>query len=181
MASPAKKPRPSVRKDVNKPLTDEVDVHGRPIKYKPEMDGHVHGLALLGCTQDEMARFFEVALSTLQRWLVSYPSFQSAMRAGGEEADINVVKSLYRQATGYEIETEEAKVVQVDRFQQKVEIVKVVRQVPPDYRATGRFLGNRRRGSRWDESQDQGSNTPPEDAARAAQAAIAAADKVIDE
>lgn len=56
---------------------------------------------LLGATDEELARFFDVPVETLRRWLADVPAFATAVKAGRELADAEVADRLYRRAIGY--------------------------------------------------------------------------------
>lgn len=75
---------------------------GRPSLYKPEYAQQAKRLCLLGATDQEMADFFEVALSTLNLWKLRHPKFSESLSEGKQVADARVVRSLYQQAVGYE-------------------------------------------------------------------------------
>ena len=168
----------------------DIDLDGRPTKYRPEMDDQAFKLALLGYSQAEMARFFNVGQTTFARWLDSFPSFRSRLREGQEPADAEVAHSLYQQARGYDVVVEELKVVNVGNFQQEVRKERVRRFVEADYRATALWMkarnqrveGDFQRGQggariSWDETpKDFGGSGSPAEVARAAREAIAAAD-----
>lgn len=75
---------------------------GRPSTYKPEFVEQARKLCLLGATDQEIADFFEVSVRTLYRWKGEHDEFCQALKAGKDEADDRVVRSLYQQAIGYE-------------------------------------------------------------------------------
>lgn len=75
---------------------------GRPTKYKVEYCAQVFRLALLGCKDTEMAKFFEVDDATFYRWQIDHPEFCEAVKEGKVEADGKVVASFYKRATGYQ-------------------------------------------------------------------------------
>ena len=77
---------------------------GRPTKYKPEFATQVYGIALLGSKDSDLARIFGVSIDTITEWKNVHPEFSASIRRGREEADEAVVKSLYKRATGYEVE-----------------------------------------------------------------------------
>lgn len=81
---------------------DEVDVGGRPPKYQPDYAEKAKKLCLLGATDDQLADFLEVDVRTIYRWKHDHAEFCDALRAGKEEADARVVRSLYQRAVGYE-------------------------------------------------------------------------------
>ena len=59
--------------------SDTPNPVGRPSKYDPDtMDEQVFKLCLLGATDEEMADFFNVALSTLNLWKKEHPEFSES-------------------------------------------------------------------------------------------------------
>jgi hypothetical protein len=42
---------------------------GRPTRFEPEMCRQAHNYCLLGAANDELAGFFHVAPSTIDRWI----------------------------------------------------------------------------------------------------------------
>lgn len=69
-----------------------------PSKYRAEFCKQAKRLCLLGATDQEMADFFEVAVTNLREWFNRHPQFGAAVRAGKMAADMNVATSLYRNA-----------------------------------------------------------------------------------
>ena len=74
---------------------------GRPTKYKPEFAKQAKNHCLLGATNADLAKFFEVTESTVDLWIATHEEFSGAIKAGREEADNAVAKSLYQRARGY--------------------------------------------------------------------------------
>lgn len=73
---------------------------GRPTKYLPEFDEQARRLCLLGATNEELAKAFEVATSTVEKWIAEIPSFSGSVKEGREHADAAVASSLYTKAMG---------------------------------------------------------------------------------
>ncbi|WP_434456514.1 terminase [Stutzerimonas urumqiensis] len=73
----------------------------RPSKYKPEFVEQARKLCRLGATDQELADFFKVALSTLNLWKVQHPEFSESLKLGKEVADERVANALYQRAMGY--------------------------------------------------------------------------------
>lgn len=74
---------------------------GRPSSFKSEYADLARKFCLLGATNDDLARVFEVAGSTIDKWIAEIPEFSGAVKEGREEADAKVAESLYRRAIGY--------------------------------------------------------------------------------
>lgn len=69
--------------------------------WKPEMEEQVYRLALLGATKAQIAEFYGISIKLVEDWICYNPEFDRAWRRGTAEADMNVVKALYRKAVGY--------------------------------------------------------------------------------
>ena len=117
---------------------------GRPKLYKPSMNDQVYKLCLLGATDNEIADFFEVDVSTINRWKLSEVEFCESIRRGKFEADMNVAKALYKRALGYE--TRETKISNDD-------VVTTTKEVAPDTAAAFIWLKNRQ-PSKWRDKQE---------------------------
>jgi hypothetical protein len=128
---------------------------GRPTKYLPAYNKWVKKLCLLGATDAEIADFFDVARSTISLWKLEHPAFAKALRAGKIEADIKVTESLFRCATGYEVNevtfeksgekdalvlTTEGELTSGDTYKKKV----VTKHIPANGRDAAFWLKNRR-------------------------------------
>jgi len=74
---------------------------GRPTKFNPEYSETARKYCLLGATNADLANFFEVAESTIGKWLAEIPEFSDAVKEGREEADAKVAERLYARAVGY--------------------------------------------------------------------------------
>lgn len=118
---------------------------GRPTVYKAEYAKQVHNYCLLGATNADLARFFSVGATTIDRWIASHPDFRGALKAGREQADSNVAKSLYRRAMGYSHKA--VKIITVPRggnHGSDVEEVPYTERYAPDTVACIFWLKNRR-------------------------------------
>lgn len=120
----------------------------RPTLYKAEYCELARKFCLLGATDAEMARFFDVALNTLVKWKKAHPEFKDAIDQGKLLADANVANSLYRRAIGFSHPETDIRVV-------NGEIVKteVIKHYPPETLAIIYFLKNRRKVD-WRDRQE---------------------------
>lgn len=122
---------------------------GQPTKFREEFIEQTRKLCLLGATDPDLAKFFEVNEDTIHEWKKVHPAFSEAIREGKELADARVADRLYNRAMGYEHDDEEIKVVSLGNGQgSEVERVKVRRIYPPDTAAAIFWLKNRQR-ARW--------------------------------
>lgn len=74
---------------------------GRPTKYKEEYAKQAEKICLLGATDEFLADYFEVAVSTIQKWKLDHSDFSDSIKRGKAEADLKVAESLYHRACGY--------------------------------------------------------------------------------
>lgn len=75
---------------------------GRPSKYEKAFATTAEKLCRLGATDIEVADFLGVDVRTVYRWKGEHEEFCQALKAGKEEADARVERSLYARAVGYE-------------------------------------------------------------------------------
>ena len=112
---------------------------GQPTAYKPVFAEQAAKLCELGATDQELAGFFKVALSTIYLWRNTHAEFSEAVMAGKDKADTRVERALFGRAVGYSFESEKV-------FMNKGEIirVKVTEHVPADPGAALNWLKNRK-------------------------------------
>ena len=121
---------------------------GRPTSYKPEYDQLAFNYSLLGATDKDLAKYFDVSEATIDNWKIDYPSFFESIKDGKEKADANVAQSLYKKALGYKQKTQKAM-----QYQGDVVIAEVDEEVPPDTTAAIFWLKNRQ-GKNWRDKQE---------------------------
>ena len=108
--------------------------------YKPEYSSLARKFCLLGVGRAELAQMFEVADSTIDKWIADFPEFSTAVKAGRAVADADVAERLYARALGYSHPA-------VKIFQSGGEPLEVpyTEHYPPDTQALLFWLRNRRR------------------------------------
>lgn len=116
---------------------------GRPTKYKEEYNEQAYKLCLLGFTNSELASFFEVNESTIERWMQKYSDFCGSVTRGKVIADGNVAQAFYKRALGYNY---------IERREKddgdSIEITTTDKHIPADPGAAMNWLSNRQR-SKW--------------------------------
>lgn len=114
----------------------------------------VKGLAMRGCTIEEMAEDMEVSAFTLKKWIRENPELSTALKSGRSYSDTQVETSLYQRALGHKI-TEKKTIVQgSDKDGSKPVRVEITeKDVPPDTTAAIFWLKNRR-PDLWRDRQD---------------------------
>ena len=128
---------------------------GRPTRFEPEMCEQAHNYCLLGATNDELADFFHVAPSTIDRWIAERADFGEAVRRGRVVADSRVAHSLYERAVGYDRTFERPFVVGSE-----VKPVTCTVHYPANVQACIFWLRTRRRQTWSDPGSDPGREPP---------------------
>lgn len=129
---------------------------GRPTKYKEENCVQAEMLCRLGAKDKELAEFFGVAESTLNKWKIDHHEFSESLKKGKIESDMLVSESLYKKALGYSyVEQKEVKVKDYEDGKQieRVEVVDLIKHVPADSTACFFWLKNRR-SDLWRDKQE---------------------------
>jgi hypothetical protein len=131
---------------------------GRPSSYKPEFAEQATKLCLLGATDEDLADFFKVSIRTIANWKTDREEFLQALKAGKDQADDRVERSLYQRAVGYTFDA-----VHFSSFRGKVTATEFRQHVAPDVVAQIFWLKNRRPDA-WRDKQIQevtGANGAP--------------------
>lgn len=111
----------------------------RPSKFKPEYAAQAKKLCKLGATDQELADFFEVTLSTLNLWKIRHEAFSESLKAGKEQADERVAHALYCRAMGYSHPDTDIRVIDGCIVE-----TPLTKHYPPDTTAAIFWLKNRR-------------------------------------
>lgn len=69
--------------------------------FRDEYIEQARRLCLLGCKDEELAKYFGVAVEAVDKWKQRYPAFLQAIKAGRQVADTQVAAALYKKACGY--------------------------------------------------------------------------------
>lgn len=112
---------------------------GRPSSYNPAFVRQAQQLCRLGATDQEIADFFEVHVSTIYRWKAEHSDFCEALKSGKESADDRVERSLFHKAVGYSFDA-----VKIMSYEGAVIEAPYREHVPPDTTAAIFWLKNRR-------------------------------------
>jgi len=124
---------------------------GRPTKYDPGYHPNkAYQLCLLGLTDEELAKIFDIAVSTLNLWKVDHSEFSESVKKGKDYADANVADRLYQRAMGYEHYDVDIRVVDHEIVQ-----TPLIKHYPPDTTA-GIFWLKNRQPKKWRDKQELG-------------------------
>lgn len=124
---------------------------GRPTLFKIEYCDLAFNYCLLGCTDAQLAEFFDVHIDTIYEWKKVHPDFSDAIKKGKEQADAMVAKSLYHRALGYSHAEDD-----IRTCDNQVVITPTIKHYPPDTAAAIFWLKNRRR-THWRDKQESDS------------------------
>ena len=125
---------------------------GRPSSFQPEYIEQVERLCRTGAIDTDIAEFFNVAVSTVYEWKNAYPEFSEAIKRGKAKVDREVADKLIDRAMGAKfVVQKEVKLKSVsyvngkkDSEEERVEVVDLHMESPPDTQALIFFLKNRR-------------------------------------
>lgn len=121
-----------------------LDVSGR---YHTGFGRRATDHCMLGATNAELALVFGVSQTTIEQWLVDHAHFRKAVALGREMADVKVVRSLYRRATGLKVTKQ-----RIATIEGKQQVVDLKEELPPDVGAAQFWLTNRQR-TRWKDTK----------------------------
>jgi len=121
--------------------------------YKPEYAEQARKLCLLGATDKELAGFFNVTESTINKWKVDYSEFSESIKSGKDIADGNVADRLYRRAMGYSHDDEDIRTISIGDGMSEIIKTPTVKHYPPDTAAAIFWLKNRQKG-KWRDKQE---------------------------
>ena len=114
----------------------------RPRKYKEEFAEQAKKLCALGSTDIQLADFFGVVESTINKWKIDFPEFSESLKEGKRTFDNEtVVKSLLHRAIGYS--HKEEKILSNPKDPNSPIVVKTTKHYPPDATSCIYWLNNR--------------------------------------
>lgn len=147
------KPEPKKKKDDyrSKPRRNLGGAkRGPESSYKPEYAKLAGALAERGATDADLASAFGKSTWTIKQWYAAYPEFGEAVRLGKNAVfDPKVERALAHRAVGYEVDTEEVKILS-DGTEKRYQVRK---HYPPDTTACIFWLKNRN-PTAWRDVQD---------------------------
>lgn len=125
---------------------------GRKTTYKKEYAELAYNYCLLGATDEQLANFFGVGETTINKWKKAHKEFGESLKKGKAEADARVAQSLYHRALGYSHPEEKI-------FQSEGEIIRAetVKHYPPDPTSMIFWLKNRQ-PTLWRDKQQLDAN-----------------------
>ncbi len=122
---------------------------GRPTKYKTEYVELAFNYSLLGATDKDLARLFDVSEDTVNEWKKNHPEFSESLKRGKDEADAKVASKLYHRAIGYE----HPEIITAAYQGQITDTMTVTKHYAPDPTAAIFWLKNRQ-PEKWRDKQE---------------------------
>ena len=115
-----------------------MNTPGQPTSYKTEYRALARNYCLLGATNEELARFFEVSPRTIDNWIAAHTEFAEAVRDGRLYADAEIASRLYERGMGW-VQTIERR----ELYRGEEKIITTTVHYPPDTNACMFWLRNR--------------------------------------
>lgn len=126
-----------------------------PGKYDPAYADQAMKLCLLGYTNEQLAAYFEISYDKFQAWVREVPALKAAIRAGREEADMEVVNSLRQMALGKKVTVKKEKLTRDGN----IVVVEEEVYVGANFNAAQLWLTNRHRDT-WKIPTASGAGIP---------------------
>ena len=118
---------------------------GRPSRYESEIKPYIEDIkkaVAAGATVEEIAKAFDIAISTLHRYKAEKKELKDAFTRGRDKVVIEIKAALLKKALGFEYE-EEKRVGRKDKNGENVVLVeKYKRYCPPSETAAAMLLRN---------------------------------------
>ena len=114
--------------------------------YLPSHEQLCRIIAMKGATDEEIELVYGLGTGTLRKWREVYPGLNKAVEQGRTAADGEVLYSMFKTATGYQYEEEQAV------GGRSPVVMKVKRHYPGQFLAQKHWLANRKRDE-WPASE----------------------------
>ena len=117
---------------------------GRPTPYRDEYVELAQRLVYLNanCTNEDLAKVFQVSGDTFQQWLVAHPAFSEAIAQAKRPADAQVANALLRRALGQKVRKQVVVKVKTGAIEH-IELIETWEELPGDVTAQSLWLRNR--------------------------------------
>lgn len=117
-------------------------------EYRTGYPDQARMLCLLGATAEDLAIWFGVGTTTIDRWMNEHRDFYWAVKDGRRLADARVAQALYNRAIGYE-----AKEKRIEVGTEGLKQVDITKHIAPDV-AAARFWLTNRQPELWREKKE---------------------------
>lgn len=134
---------------------EEHKPSGAPTTFREEYCEQARKLCLLGLIDEQLAKSFDIPVSTLNNWKHAHPKFMESIKAGREGADSEVAAALYHRAKGYSHDEDDIRTVTLPGpgGGSTIVITPTTKHYPPDTAAAKMWLTNRN-PNRWRDKVD---------------------------
>lgn len=121
-----------------------MELTGRPTKYTRDCNRIARNICALGGIDEDLARTFDVDVSTISNWKNNHPSFLDAVTKAKLDYDTRVERALFERATGYSHQDVDIRTVSLGNNKGS-EIVQtpITKHYPPDATSMIFWLKNR--------------------------------------
>lgn len=126
---------------------------GSNSSYHPGLVTEISELTAAGWNDTEIAAELGISPATLYRWKLAHADFAAALRFNNAAAVDRVRGAFFAKATGYSYIEQQAVKIKTGEHTEAVEVVDVVKHVPPSDTAGIFFLKNRD-AANWRDQQD---------------------------
>ena len=125
--------------------------------YKEEIGDKAYLMSLYGMTEVEIYQVLGFSMNTWYTWKRKHPHLTQSLEKGKLPADLEVIKSLFKRALGYEAPDVYWATLRDEKLdfegrvierKTKVVAMPTTRHIPPDMKAIQMWLSNRTKG-RW--------------------------------
>jgi hypothetical protein len=123
---------------------------GGPNDCKSDYGDLARKFCLLGATDEDLARLFDVTVDTINDWIATVPAFAAGVRSGRAEADATAADRFFARVIGYSHPA-----VKIFQSGGKALVVPYTEHYPPDVQAGMFWLRNRWRQNWRDKVEPQ--------------------------
>jgi len=141
-----------VRATINRVPADQRK-RGSNSDFHPGLVSEVAELTAAGWNDTEIAAELGVSPRTLYRWKLAHADFAAALQFNDKAAVARVKGAFFAKASGYSYIEQQAIKVKTGEHTEAVEIVDVVKHVPPDT-TSGIFFLKNRDAANWRDQQN---------------------------
>jgi hypothetical protein len=114
--------------------------YGKEVKWNADRPREAYELALLGCTDKEIAKVMGITIECLDKWKQRKPTFIKWLQRGRIPVDAKVAHALLKRALGCSVPD-----VHISNYKGDITITPFMKHYPPDVDAAKHWLTVRQR------------------------------------
>ena len=117
---------------------------GRKSKADNVLDNldKIREMSKLGTREEDIARYFDVSVSTFEKYKNEYPQLKESLKKGKQDLIVTIKNALYKRACGYDYEEKKQYITEDDEGNKKRHTEIMTKHMPPDVGAINSFLQN---------------------------------------